>query len=401
MTTSPQNKTMPFIHDTGKDYDFIIIGAGCVGLSFALALDEHFKIALIDIKSEPNQPSEAYDARVFAINRASEYFFNDIGVWKHILSSRHAPYEKMNVWDENGGAEIEFDCRDNAESHLGHIIELQIIENALRTEIKQKQHIDIFLNTPLQHIQRYHDHVLLLAQGKRFQGKCLIAADGANSWVREHAGFEIMQMPYEHTAVVATVETEQSHEKTARQVFLHTGPLAFLPLDREHYSSIVWSTSHVQANALMALNHDDFCKALTQAFSAKLGRVLHSENRHSFPLVARHAKQYTQRNIALMGDAAHTIHPLAGQGMNLGLADAKVLSDRLNQCNLDYPAALIEYERLRKGKNALMLDTMTGFVHLFGHSNPIVSNMRNQGIKLVNQSTLIKQLMMQHAAGLT
>jgi 2-octaprenylphenol hydroxylase len=245
---------------------------------------------------------------------------------------------------------------------------------------------------------------LELNNGEVLQTRLLVGADGARSWVREQCGIAVTSTDYHQRAVVATVRTEQPHRDTAWQRFLPGGPLAFLPLP-EGYCSIVWSTTPEHADALLAMDETAFCAALTDAFAARLGKVQSAVGRAAFPLSAQHAGRYVQPRIALVGDAAHTIHPLAGQGVNLGFADSAALAEVLiaalqKRQDIGSLGVLRRYERWRKGENLLMLEVMTGFQKLFGSELTAVRQARNLGLNLVQRLMPVKNLIIRRAMGL-
>ena len=240
----------------------------------------------------------------------------------------------------------------------------------------------------------------------------LVGADGAHSKVRQLAAFETREWNYDHNAIVTTVRTEKSHAYTAWQRFLKTGPLAFLPLHCEsngamdsHYSSIVWSVETDVAKQLMALDDQAFCNRLGKDFEYQLGNVVHAAKRYSFPLRQRHATDYVQPHIALIGDAAHTIHPLAGQGVNLGLLDVVALTQEIvraknRQLPLSEFATLRRYQRARAGNNLGMMMAMEGFKRLFGARDLTLRWLRNVGLNQVNNLPALKNLMIKQAMGL-
>ena len=235
-------------------------------------------------------------------------------------------------------------------------------------------------------------------------GDIVIGADGNQSIVRQAASIDFLRESYEQVGVVATVATEESHDKTAWQCFLPSGPLAFLPL-ADGRCSIVWSLDMAQADEVMALNDEDFSRQLEQAFEFKLGAITSVSQREAFPLTHGHVNSYVQTGLALMGDAAHTIHPLAGQGANLGIMDAISLAEVIKEAieqDRQWNAlhTLRAYERARKGDNLLMETTMSGFKTLFGSEDPMLGSIRNTGLNLVNSLPMIKNKLMQHALGL-
>ncbi|MDR3490621.1 MAG: UbiH/UbiF/VisC/COQ6 family ubiquinone biosynthesis hydroxylase [Gammaproteobacteria bacterium] len=388
-------------------FDIVIIGGGVVGLTTALALAQKtsLTIALIDTKKlSPEWKKENYDFRVSAISLASQHIFENLGVWDAIKFKRVSAYEKMQVWDESSGT-IEFDCEKIGAKSLGHIIEEAVIRSSLLEMIMTQKNIFLYDDINVVSIEKNIESVVVKTQEKELECKLLIAADGGNSWVREQMGISINQMDYQHTAIVCNVQTEFSHEYTAKQKFLNSGPLAFLPLSDTHTCSIVWSVPQSEADLLLTQSDEDFCVSLTNAGIHSLGKILSTTQRYSFPLRMRHAESYVQTRLALVGDAAHTIHPLAGQGVNMGLLDAACLVDVITTAlnkHRDYTslATLRRYERFRKSDNALMLNAVAGFKKIFSSQAKPLTTCRNLGLALINKSDFLKNKFMRHAMGL-
>lgn len=389
-----------------QDFDIIIIGGNIIGLTLACALaDTPLKIAILD-RQTIKVPAEktAYDLRVYAISRASQNIFTAIGVWQDIISARVSPYRKMFVWDKRGQGSIGFDSRDIGEPNLGHIIEHQLIQAALLKKVQALSNVHCFSPVTLQeYIGNGKKNILLASDQKQFSGALVIGADGANSWVRQQKGITYTHRDYGHQAIVVNVSTELSHEQTAWQSFIDNGVLAFLPLADHKHCSIVWSTQ--DAARLMALSDTEFNQEITQAFSHRLGAVAVISKRLCFPLKMRHAKQYVKAGVALAGDAVRTIHPLAGQGLNLGLLDVAALTQvilKQYQAEKDFAAFtnLRKYERWRKGHNLLMIGLMDGLKSLFASQSPIIGRLRNDGLSLTNRFDLVKRLLIQQAMGI-
>ncbi len=389
-------------------YDVVIVGSGIVGSVTALALAKHshLKIALLEAQNVSlSWQSGDFDHRVSAISLASKHILQNISVWPDIQSKRITPYSHMHVWDESGAGKIDFDCRDVGESALGYIIEDGVMRSSLLHNISKTRSIDFLSPVKLVNLQKKSDGVELEAHdGKRIQTKLLVAADGANSWVREQVNIELKSWDYEQTAIVSTVQTTLSHQHTAWQRFLTTGPLAFLPLSDVNTCSIVWSATHAYANELLSLNDEQFIEALTKASEHQLGKVIHASKRYHFPLRMRHAKNYVQEHLALIGDAAHTIHPLAGQGVNLGLLDAaslvEVVIDAINK-KRDFFSfqTLRRYERQRKSDNLVMLAGVDFLKQLFINQNKLIKNCRNAGLNFTDRFGLMKNIFTSYALG--
>lgn len=388
-------------------YDVIIVGGGMVGLVLAKALsDSHFSVAIVESsKEQPSWSAENFDLRVSAITRASQRIMESLGAWQKIQDMRLSPFRDMHVWDATGDGVIHFDSAEIGESCLGHIIENSAIQTALYSVCQEKENILWHLGAKPEKLDRNEKNVRLsLDNGESIDAMLIVGADGGKSWVRKTAAIEVDSNDYKQTAVVATVKTELHHKETAWQRFLPTGPLAFLPLT-DGYCSIVWSTSPQQADALLSMDDVNFCNELATAFDHKLGNVIETSARAKFPLRSQHAKHYVQDRLALVGDAAHTIHPLAGQGVNLGFADAATLAEvlvttRQTKKDIGTYLALRPYERWRKGENLAMLTTMTGFKTLFSNENPVLSTLRNVGLNITDNVSPLKNTIIRHAMGL-
>lgn len=378
-----------------------------VGTALACAFgDSLLSVALIEANT-PNYdwPADSFDLRVSAITHASEKFLEQLGAWQDIEQERTSAYHDMRVWDAGGDGRIHFDCAEIGEANLGHIVENRVINRALTLRAKQFANITVYCPHRPHSLQLDSDSAKLkLDDGTLLETELLVGADGGRSWVRQQAGIAVNARDYQQTAVVANVTTELSHQRTAWQRFLPTGPLAFLPLTDDNISSIVWSTTDAEAQRLCELDEASFTTELETAFEATLGKIVSSGPRASFPIQGQHASHYVKPHLALVGDAAHTIHPLAGQGVNLGFADARclaetVLSSRDAQRPIGSFKTLRRYERNRRGDNLLMLESMGAFKQLFSNTTPGLRELRNAGLNLANRSSIIKHFFMEKALG--
>ncbi|WP_426150659.1 2-octaprenyl-3-methyl-6-methoxy-1,4-benzoquinol hydroxylase [Pseudomonas sp. DC3000-4b1] len=392
--------------------DIAIVGAGMVGSTLALALaDSGLKVILIDggdLSPRPFLPKAPFEPRVSALSTASQRMLERLGAWPGIVARRASPYTDMRVWDGSGTGAVHFSAA-NVHAHvLGHIVENSVVQDALIERLLQR---DIVLLAGLRVEGMRHsrdDRLLSLADGSRIRASLVVAADGANSAIRQLAGCATREWDYLHHAIVTSVQTEQSHRRTAWQRFGDDGPLAFLPLQAsngEHWSSIVWSTTPDEARRLMALDTPGFCAALGARFEYRLGRVLGADTRLCIPLRQRHARRYVEPGLALIGDAAHTIHPLAGQGVNLGLLDAAVLAEELLQAHrrgerLADVRVLSRYERRRMPHNLALMAAMEGFERLFQADPLPLRWLRNAGLSWVDGLADAKALFVRQALGL-
>ncbi len=383
--------------------DVIINGAGMVGATLAgLLAKQGKKVAVIEaFKVKKVFKKDPFDLRVSAINKVSQKAFMDVGAWDAIVAMRVSPYEKMVVWDAAGDGRVEFDAAQLGEPVLGHIIENRAIQFALINTLKQDDRVSLFCPDALRDFSVEDDQVLVeLESGKTLSAQLLVGADGANSKVRELARIDVERDDYGQSGLVTVVNTEKHHEYTAWQRFQATGPLAFLPLS-DGSCSIVWTLPSDRADYYVSRSDDDFKVALAEALDHKLGEITAVGQRGAFPLKGSQAKEYVKPRIALVGDAAHTIHPLAGQGVNLGLKDALELAQVLSVNNKDLGSfkLLRRYERARRGDNVLTMRTMEGFKLLFGHSASPVKTLRNLGMRLFNRSSLLKNEIIKKAMG--
>lgn len=418
MHGDPRVKTM------NQQFDMVIIGGGMVGTALAAALKHtDLSIALIEthMASTPsgsvNECADV-DLRVSAINRANENFLSSIGAWQKIPKNRKSAYDKMRVWDGEGTGHIQFNALEMGEPHLGHIIENRFTANALMDIAQQQNNIHIFSPATVKEIERFvssddadqstEKYFVHLDQGQSLYTPLVVAADGARSFVRSWAEFETREWDYGHHGLVCTIETEKPNEACAWQRFLEDGILAFLPVQTDsdkNLCSIVWSCSEDMAEQLLALDEVEFNEKLSTMFEYKLGAVVNSGKRVAIPLRQRHAKSYVKQGIVLVGDAAHTIHPLAGQGVNIGLMDAYVLSDEIKQglargLSAHDEHILKRFERRRMPENLTMMVTMESFKRLFAVKTPGIRWLRNWGMKKVDKLGFVKNHLVQEAMGL-
>jgi 2-octaprenylphenol hydroxylase len=396
--------------------DVIIVGAGMVGSALALALRHSgLQIMLLDggpLSVKPFDPAAAFEPRVSALSAASQRILERLQVWPGIVARRASPYGEMRVWDGSGTGQVHFSAASVHAEVLGHIVENRVVQDALLDALYDVD-LGILPNARLEQLRRSGDDWLLtLSDGRQLRAPLLIAADGANSAVRRLAGCATREWDYLHHAIVTSVRCAKPHQQTAWQRFTDDGPLAFLPLagrgadDAEHWCSIVWSVTPSEAERLMALDDTAFRYALGKAFEWRLGEVLEADPRHSIPLRQRHAKRYVEPGLALIGDAAHTIHPLAGQGVNLGFLDAAVLAEVLMHAlergeSLADIRVLSRYERRRMPHNLAMMAAMEGFERLFQADPLPLRWLRNSGLNLVDGLNEGKALLVRQALGLS
>jgi 2-octaprenylphenol hydroxylase len=387
-------------------YDITIVGGGMVGATLACALgNKGFNIALIEtVTPDTAWPKEKFDIRVSAITRATVNVFKAIGAWQGMVDRRVCPYRNMHVWDASGDGVIHFDSAEIGEPDLGHIAENSVIQAALWDRLDHIPAVTRYCPAQCHAIEWHDDYCrVTLEDAQVIESQLLVGADGGRSWVRTQAGIHTIGWQYQQTAVVGTVKTAEHHRDTAWQRFLPDGPLAFLPMP-DGYSAIVWSTTAEHAEALIKLNKRDFLEELHQSFGNSLGQMKSVGPRGAFPLRLSHTEEYVRPRLALIGDAAHSIHPLAGQGVNLGVADAAslvqvILEARQKQQDIGRLQVLRRYERWRKGENLTMLAAMDGFKRLFSNDQTLLRWTRNVGLNLTNQTPPLKHFFMRQALG--
>ncbi|QBY03583.1 monooxygenase [Thalassotalea sp. HSM 43] len=393
-----------------QHFDITIVGGGMVGLSAALAIRNVCRLSvavidpspLADITDEPG-------LRVSAINDASENLLRQLDVWPLIKQQRHQAYNHMHVWDKDGYGHLDFDVNDmpalaKDKTDIGHIIENDIIRQALWQKVSQDSGIAIIEDRISSMGMGESEVFLSLEKQGPLLSKLLIGADGANSWVRKQLDIAVTFRDYDHHALVATVSVEQGHQNTAWQVFLESGPLAFLPLYEQTMCSIVWSLPPEKAKQFTETDRDSFNKAITAASDGKLGRVNVLSERICFPLTMRLAREFVKQRAIFIGDAAHTIHPLAGQGVNLGLVDVAALAQTLEQIlaqgkALDDNKAWQGFSRWRKSDASEMMAAMEAIKQGFAAQDKLPKIIRGVGMSLLNQLAPVKQQMIKHAMG--
>ncbi|MCC5856622.1 MAG: UbiH/UbiF/VisC/COQ6 family ubiquinone biosynthesis hydroxylase [Ectothiorhodospiraceae bacterium] len=388
-----------------RDFDVVINGGGMVGLALALALrGGGLRVALVEARLPEPWRREQMQNRVSSLTLASQRLLERLGVWGALEAARVSPFEAIHAWD--AGAGIHFHARDLGEPWLGHIVENGLLQQTLFDAVQGASETTVFAPAAIERVRREDDGTvhIRLDDGRRLRSRLLVGADGARSAVREWAGIGLRQHDYRQRGVVATIRTERHHGLVARQRFLSGGPLALLPL-ADGRCSIVWSLPEDEAEAVLGMDDEAFHRALGDASQQVLGAVVHSESRAAFPLRAMHAERYVSPGFALVGDAAHVIHPLAGQGVNLGFLDAAGLAQVLVQAagsgrDPGGLATLRRYERWRRGDNQLMQSAMDGFHWLFSNRDPVRGLVRNLGFALTDRAGPVKRRLMEYAVGL-
>lgn len=385
--------------------DIVIVGGGLVGLTLAsLCARENLTVVVVEQRKPIDWQVERIDLRCVAISKHSQQLFETIGIWDQI--KRVSPYTQMRVWDAQGYGEILFQAQEVGETTLGHIIENGLLLDALWKRVESDPLIRIVVeDKPVSIHVEPGEAILELSSGQSFRCCLLVGAEGKHSWVRSTSGIALERRPYEQTAVVATVQTERAHENTAWQRFLKTGPIAFLPLIDSHQCSIVWSTTPAEADRLVALASSDFQSECSKALDYRLGKVLNSSTAQQFALEQCHASHYVKPRVALVGDAAHVVHPLAGQGVNFGLKGVLTLVETLAQArrkqgDIGELLALRPYERAHK---SFMSSAMFGleFIRQCFHSpSSVMSELRSLGVNAIDRIPFVKRQLIQQAMGI-
>ncbi|WP_416260871.1 FAD-dependent 2-octaprenylphenol hydroxylase [Gibbsiella quercinecans] len=391
-----------------QSFDVVIAGGGMVGLAVACGLQgSGLRVAVLEHRQPEHTPLPAQPAlRVSAINAASERLLQHIGVWDEIVQLRASAYRAMEVWDRDSFGKIAFHADECGFSHLGHIIENDVIQQALWKKAQTLPEVTLLTPAALKQVAwGENDTFITLEDGQMLTARLVVGADGANSWLRQHADIPLTFWDYRHSALVATIRTELPHQATARQVFHGDGILAFLPFDDPHLCSIVWSVAPEEAERLMQLAPAHFNRELGMVFDMRLGHCQLESERQVFPLTGRYARSFAAHRLALVGDAAHTVHPLAGQGVNLGFMDAAELIAELKRLqrqgkDIGQHLYLRRYERRRKHGAAVMLASMQGFRELFDGVNPAKKLLRDVGLRLADTLPGVKPKLVRQAMGL-
>ncbi len=383
--------------------DIVIVGAGIAGLTLACLLAKHtqYRIVVVERSDLQPQPLNITETapRVSAVNPLSVKLWQHLDIWQD-EGLQASPYMHMRIWDHCGGA-LSFDVPYNSDEVLGYVVQNTLLQDKLLAKVQTGNHVRLLTNQTCLEISQGSDGVRLELQDISIDAQYLIGCDGAQSWVREQAGLPITTWKYEHTAIIAHLTTEHEHHQTARQKFTAEGPLAFLPLLDPHQSSIVWSVPAERANVLMALSDEEFLAELSFVSEEVLGKVTQITQRFSFPLEMRHAKQYVKDRLILCADAAHTVHPMAGQGLNLAMQDVLALADVFIAVRLDGGLAkqLRQYERARKAENWQMILVIEAIRRLYQIKTPFLQGFIQTSMKWIDKTNPLKSLVLKIASG--
>ncbi len=389
------------------DCDVAIAGGGMVGATLACILARGgVRVGLFESREpERDWDEHSVDLRVSALTLSSQNIFETLDVWDDMVKYGVSPYRQMRVWDFEGEGELNFDGADAGFDIMGHIVENRVTVAVLWESLEHMPSVTLFCPARITDLQRYDDFAILrLEDGRNIKTQLIVGADGKSSAIRDLAGIKVGGWPYRQDALVTTVTTSGNHRQTAYQRFLPTGPLAFLPLSNGD-CSIVWSANTEITKKNIALDQQDFLYELEKASSGKLGKIEDCGKRVSFPLGLQFAKEYTGERVALIGDAIHAVHPLAGQGANLGLLDAAALGELVlqahdRQSSIASPHVLRRYERWRKGDNLAMLGALDVLKRTYGISSPLINQARALGMNLINKTLPVKNYFNRYAMGL-
>jgi 2-octaprenyl-3-methyl-6-methoxy-1,4-benzoquinol hydroxylase len=414
-----------------KDFDCVVIGGGMVGAASALTLAQlGLRIALVEQSAPtPYLPEQSLDLRVSAISIASRHLLEQVDAWSQVMQWRACPYERLGVW-EQAYAYTEFNARDIEQQELGHIVENRLLQLSLWQKINAQANIEVFCPYNVINLSQEASQVNVTIKNTasltetNITAKLLIAADGANSLVRKMVNIGITAWDYQQSAMLINVKTEMPQQNITWQQFFPTGPVAFLPLmkaalvggeqqnennvEQGGYASLVWYHQRDEIKRLSALSNQQLQKEIIEAFPKRLGKI-EVIAKGAFPLTRRHANSYQNKRVLLLGDAAHTINPMAGQGVNLGFKDVKALQTVIasaisnGECwhNTD---VLARYETMRRKDNLLMMSTMDALYHSFSHPSPIVKTLRNVSLLAINKvpfiNTVVKNKALAYACGI-
>lgn len=385
-------------------FDIAVVGGGVVGAACALVLSElGLEVALVEAHSPPSWRADRPDLRVYAFAPDNAALLQRSGVWAAVSAARVQPYRRMRVWDAAGGGELQFDADAFGRNELGWIVEHGLLVDRLWAALPAA---NVRLHCParVEALEQLDDGVRLrLDEGSRIEANLLVAADGAESSVRALAGMEVDTHSYAQRGVVAYVETEHPHQQTAWQRFLPSGPLAFLPC-ADGTSSIVWTLPEAEAMRVMSLDDATFDRELTTAFAARLGQTQVVSKRAAFPLRRQLAREYASGRVVVIGDAAHVVHPLAGQGVNLGLRDVAALRDvivesRTHRADYAAPQRLARWARTRKSENAAAAHVFHGINHLFSNDGVAATLLRGPLLGMAGKLPPITHNLWRRAAG--
>jgi len=390
-----------------QKFAVIVVGGGIVGATVACALAQAgIDVALLDARNPARTwPTDPIDIRVSALTRASQNILRAVGAWDAMEQRGIGPYDHMHVWDADSAGVLHFDAADTEFPELGHIVENRVTVASLWDQLESLSSATILCPATVADLQTNNDNAhIVLSDGTILGADLVIAADGRDSALRQMAGIQTTGWEYKQDGLVATISSENSHQFTAWQRFLPEGPLALLPL-KNGQCSIVWTLSHDTAQDYLKLSDADFLQTLEQASEGILGKMLTVGPRGAFPLRFQYAQQYSADHFVLIGDAAHAMHPLAGQGANAGLLDAVAIAELIIKADqagrpVGSHKTLRQYERWRKGDNLAMMSSMDVINKMYTTDNEAFRQLRGTGMSWVNHSAWLKNYFNRYAMGL-
>ena len=391
-------------------YEAIIVGGGVTGASLSLLLGQAgMKTCLLD-KGTPSsiKQDDSFRGKTASLNLASIDLFKKMGIWEKV-SQTSKEFTNIEVWDSEGSSNITFDAKDILESRLGKVAHNNNLLRSIFGLLDELPNVDLFENQSVLSLNEGAESTEVQTNlGLNIDAQLIVGSDGSMSSIRSLSSIPIRTWSYEQTAIVSLLEPELSINKTAYQIFTSTGPIALLPVkvEREELTSLIWSADKLYADKLLSLESAEFLKELELKTEGKLGCFKIREEVSSFPLHQLHAKEYFSRRTVLIGDAAHTIHPLAGQGLNLGLADVIDLSERIllmrrEGRDIADEKMLKAYSDSREKVNLRMVAMMEAFKRGFGSKNPWLKLGRNLVFSLTNETKFLKKKFIKEAAGIT
>lgn len=381
------------------DCDVLIVGGGLAGASLAVALrGSRHRVALVEARA-PLRP-QGWDQRIYAVSPASRAFLDSIGIWTHLDASRMVAVDAMAIHGDSGGR-LDFAAYDGGLGELAWIVESSLMHLELWETLRRQHNVELLCPANPAALEISDSAASLrLDDGRHLRAKLVVAADGAHSWVREQVGISATVSPYGELGVVANFRCEKPHRNIARQWFRDDGVLAWLPLP-DNRVSIVWSTPEQHAQSLMALEPEAFAQRVAEAGAHELGTMQAEGPPVAFPLRLLRVSETVRPRLALIGDAAHAIHPLSGHGINLGFSDAAELAERLNGLSAwrdpGELAVLRGYARARAEEPAMMQGLTHALNRLFVTDNPLVRSMRNQGMNLTARLPVLTNALVRYA----
>ena len=383
------------------EFDVVIIGGGLVGASLACALgNTDLQIALVESGLPAAPETTGWDSRIYAISPGNAEFLRESGAWQRMDMSRVQPVTDMRVFGDTG-AELDFNSFEIGAAELTFILESRELQHALWHTLQQQENLTLFTQSRCRQLQKHDTHITLTLENERsLNTKLIVGADGRDSWVRKQAGMAASPVSYQQDGVVANFKTEKPHHGTAFQWFLPDGILALLPLPQQMVS-MVWSASPEKSVQLMAMDTEELCKEVSAASHNMLGEMELVTAPAAFPLRLMRLDHVASERVVLIGDAAHNVHPLAGQGVNLGFRDARslarILQERGPLQDCGDIRLLRRHERARKEDVLSMQLTTDTLKKLFNNTNPLLRTLRNSGLSLTSLISPLRKMLTLHA----